>query len=261
MNSRWKEILKILKKAKEPVTSSQLSTDLQVSSKTVRNDIQELILLLRNHNMKINSYRGKGYELEMKDENSLQNFLQDIEETKEIIPDEPGDRVNFLVERILLDSGYVKMEVLADELYISRSTLQSDLKKVREILKKYDLTLNHKPNYGIKVNGSESKIRFCISEYIVNLKPAVLDEHHDGLAALPDNDLEIIRNNILSQLRKHNIIISDVSLQNLITHLAIACKRIQENNQVEIIHKALYEMKDTKEFAVAEKILQDIEQH
>ncbi|WP_174614735.1 BglG family transcription antiterminator [Virgibacillus ihumii] len=259
MNSRWKEILQILKTAKEPITSSQLSTDLQVSSKTVRNDIQELYSLLRNHNMKINSYRGKGYTLEMEEEGLLQNFLQDIEETKEIIPDEPGDRVTFLIERVLLDSGYVKMEELADELYISRSTLQSDLKKVRGILKKFDLTLDQKPNYGIKVNGSESKIRYCISEYIFNLKPAVLEEHHDWLAALPENDLRIIRNSILSQLRKHNIIISDVSLQNLITHLAIACKRIRENNQVEIIHEELYEMKDTKEFAVAEEILQDIE--
>lgn len=259
MNSRWKEILQMLKEAKGPITSSQLSTDLQVSSKTVRNDIQGLNSLLRSHNMKINSYRGKGYTLEMDGENALQRFLQDMEETKEIIPDEPDDRVSFLVERVLLDSGYVKMEDLADELYISRSTLQSDLKKVREILKKYDLTLDHKPNYGIKVNGSESKIRYCMSEYIFNLKPAALEEHHDWLAALPENDLVIIRNSILSRLREHNIVISDVSLQNLITHLAIACKRIRENNEVEIIHEALYEMRDTKEYAVAKEILQDIE--
>ncbi|WP_175631946.1 BglG family transcription antiterminator [Virgibacillus siamensis] len=259
MNSRWMEILQILKTAKEPITSSQLSTDLQVSSKTVRNDIQALNALLQNHNTKINAFRGKGYTLETNGESSLQSLLQGAGDMKEIIPDEPGDRVNFLVERVLLDSGYVKIEDLADELYISRSTLQSDLKKVREILKEYDLTLNHKPNYGIKVNGSESKIRYCISEYIFNLKPAALEESHDWLAALPENDLSIIRNSILSQLREHNIVTSDVSLQNLTTHLAIACKRIRENNQVEIIHEALYEMKDTKEFAVAKEILQDIE--
>ncbi|WP_172840528.1 BglG family transcription antiterminator [Virgibacillus phasianinus] len=260
MNSRWKEIIQILKTATEPMTSSQLSIDLQVSSKTVRNDIKELNLLLHKNNMQIESHRGKGYKLEIKDENRFNQFLQQyIQEVRKIIPDEPTERVTFLVERLLLESNYVKMEDLADELYVSRSTLQSDLKSVRYIFKLYDLSLDQRPNYGIKIIGNEAQIRFCISEYIFNQRPISIAENSDWISILSKNELNIIRNSILTQLRKHNIIISDISLQNLITHLAIACKRIRDNNQVEIAIEELDEIKENKEFAVAKEIMRDIE--
>lgn len=261
MNYRWEEILQELKVASEPVTSSQLSTDLQVSSKTIRNDIKELNVLLKKSDMQIKSYRGKGYQLVMKNENTFRQFLQQhTDKGEEVIPDEPNDRVNFLIERLLLGAGYIKMEELADELYVSRSTLQSDVKTVREILEKYNLSLDQRPNYGIKVIGSESKIRFCISEYIFNQKSVFLEQNTDWSSVQSENDLAIIRNSILTKLRKHNIIISDVSLQNLMTHLAISCKRIQEDNQVEIVHEELHGMKDQKEYVVAEEIMQDIEE-
>ncbi|TFJ91681.1 BglG family transcription antiterminator [Lentibacillus salicampi] len=259
MNSRQKQIIRILKDAKDPVTSSLLSADLQVSSKTIRNEIQKLNQILQKHNMSIDSFRGKGYKLEAADEVAFNEFLQEMEKIKEIIPVEPSDRVTFLIERLLLHSSYEKMEELAEELYISRSTLQSDLKKVREILHEYDLSLDHKPNYGIKVNGSETNIRFCISEYIFNQPSSVMEDNPNWVEILPQKEQKVIRNSILTQLRKHRIIISDVSLQNLMTHLAIAYKRIREDNHVEIIHSDLYEIKGQKEFTVAEQIIRDIE--
>ncbi|WP_373893691.1 transcription antiterminator [Virgibacillus sp. CBA3643] len=260
MDFRWREIIKLLKDSGDPVTSLQLSIDLKVSSKTVRNDIKGLNNLLRNYNIHIDSYRGKGYILNIKDEGDFTHFLQQyIKEEIRTIPNFPNERIDFLMEKLLLQTEYIKMEDLVEELYISRSTLQTDLKTVRAILKEYYLSIEHKPNYGIRVIGKETLIRFCISEYIFNQKPVLMEEHTDWLKILSETDLEIIRNSILGNLRKHQIIISDISLQNLITHLAIAWKRIQEDQAVQLVHAELHEVKNEKEYLVAKEMIQDIE--
>ncbi|WP_099159658.1 BglG family transcription antiterminator [Virgibacillus ndiopensis] len=260
MNARWKEIIQLLMKSNDPMTSEELSTHLYVSSKTVRNDIKELNRLLQQRDLQIDSYRGKGYQLKIMDDEKLTQFIQEhLEEARGVIPSEPETRVHFLMEKLLLQSDYIKMEDLTEELYISRSTLKSDLKIVREILENYSLSLDQKPNYGIKVIGNETQIRFCISEYIFNQKSVLIEDNPDWISILAQKDLEIIKTSILSKMRKHNIIISDMSLQNLITHLAIACKRIRESNSVEIVQDELRDMKDKKEFAVAKEIVQDVE--
>ncbi|SFB12769.1 lichenan operon transcriptional antiterminator [Lentibacillus halodurans] len=260
MNSRLHAIIKLLRNASGPVTSVQLSTEMQVSSKTIRNDIKELNDLLQNDDIQIESIRGKGYLLNMNKKTSFNQFFQEnIRKETFQIPSEPGERVNYLMERILIQSDYLKMDDLADELYVSRSTLQSDLKMVREILKKYDLEINHKPNYGINVSGNETLIRFCISEYIFNQTSAAINADAHWLKIVSEKDLEVIQDNILTNLRKHQIFISDVSLQNLIKHLAIACKRIREENIVELGHDELDEMKHMKEFIVAEEMIHGIE--
>ncbi|WP_188456631.1 BglG family transcription antiterminator [Virgibacillus oceani] len=259
MNSRWQEIIQLLMKSNDPMTSEQLAMHLLVSSKTVRNDIKELNHLLEQSDLKIESIRGKGYHLEITDNKKLKQFIQERLDSREVIPSEPEARILFLMEKLLLQSYYLKMDDLAGELYISRSTLKSDIKLVRGILEDYNLVLDQKPNYGIKVIGNETQIRFCISEYIFNQKPVPLDDPADWLSILSKRDLEIIKTSILSNMRKHNIIISDIGLQNLITHLAIACKRIRESNSVEIVHEELRHMKGKKEFAVASEIVQDVE--
>ncbi|SDJ97833.1 BglG family transcription antiterminator [Sediminibacillus albus] len=260
MNARWQEIIQLFLAANEPLTGAQLSSDLQVSPKTVRNDIKQLNRFLQNSDAKIASFRGIGYQLETSDESSFQQFfLGQLAEAKEATPEEPDRRVEFLMERLLLDADYVKIEDLAEELYISRSTLQSDLKIVRKILGNYQLSLDQRPNYGIKVIGEETNIRFCISEFIFNHQPSFIEMIDEWQEILPKPDLDLIRNCILSSLRKHNLIISDISLQNLITHLAIAYKRIQSSNEVKKVPEDLHQMKGAKEFTVAKEIVQEVE--
>lgn len=70
---------------------------------------------------------------------------------------EQEERVKYILKRLLLEKDYVRLEDLEADLYVSKSTLHTDLKKVRKILKKYDLTLANRPHYGTKVEGGEFK--------------------------------------------------------------------------------------------------------
>src|SRR5690625_949553 len=261
MNSRWQQIIKHLLSATDLLTSSQLAKMLQVSSRTVRNDINGLNELLnKNSSAQIKSFRGRGYQLKVMNEKLFKQFLRKhAERSTEVIPTEPQERIQYIIEKLLLQSSYLKIDDLTEELFVSRSTLQSDLMKVRGILQQYNLSLDQKPNYGIKVVGDEMQIRFCISEHIFNKKSSTLNKMDDWLEILPIHEMEMIRDIILSKIRKYKILVSDISLQNLITHIAIACKRIRDEKGVELYHKELKEIGQNREYTVAKEVVEKIE--
>lgn len=155
MNTRQQKILKELRLAQEPLTSSEIGSLLQVSSKTIRNDVKELNEQLESYDAYVSSTRGKGYQLIIQNERLFQQFIQSQHDPQDDIPSNHQERVSYLMEKLLMSSDYNKIEDLADELYISRSTLQHELKHIREILKKYDLALDQKPYHGIKVMKKE----------------------------------------------------------------------------------------------------------
>ncbi|WKL00631.1 helix-turn-helix domain-containing protein [Paenibacillus amylolyticus] len=67
--------------------------------------------------------------------------------------------------KLLGEPGHIKMEDLADQLYISRATMNNDLKIIRQILENYQLQLQIKPGHGVKVVGDEQRFRYCLAEY------------------------------------------------------------------------------------------------
>lgn len=262
LNSRMSKILQELMAEKEIITSSYLASVIQVTSRTIRNDIKELNHLLVKNGAEIKSVRGTGYELIVTDDLHFKNFL--AAESKRlmpgdgIIPSYPEDRVRFLIKRLLLAEEYIKLEELADEIFISKSTIQNDLRDVKEILSAYGISLDKRPNYGIKLKGDEVKFRFCMSEHICPRSDSDIELINSHLSILPKQDLETIRTIILEKIRKRNITLSDIGLNNLIIHIAIACSRIRNGKYVNFYPNELKEIKSQVEYSVATKIVQVI---
>lgn len=253
MHTRWQEIVQQLLLSDVPMTSSQLAKALQVSSRTVRNDIKEMKQFLQEKDMHIRSHRGKGFELVEKQQPAWREIFQHPGG----IPIEREERVQYLLERLLLQSDYIKIDTLADELFVSRFTLQSDLNKVREILENYQLDVDHRPYYGVKVLGEESRIRFSISEHIFNQQQAFLDHNDQWKESV--HEAAVVKEILLRQLRKYRMPIPDISLQNLVTHIIIACQRLRDGYALDDNQPDLGVMKAEKEYAVAAGILEEVE--
>src|SRR5699024_7527895 len=77
------------------------------------------------------------------------------------------ETTTYLIRRQLLGEHYLKLDDLSEELYVSRSTVHNDLKNGKEILNEYGIQLETRPNYGIKLKGSELKLRADMSEDIL----------------------------------------------------------------------------------------------
>ncbi|MBB5326075.1 lichenan operon transcriptional antiterminator [Anoxybacillus tepidamans] len=256
LNARMINILRKLMSADQPLTSEYLANVIQVTSRTIRNDIKELEEILNKNGALVKSSRGRGYELVVEDEALFRKWLKEMfQQDLSTVPNCSEERVQYLIKRLLLTEEYVKLEELADELFVSKSTVQNDLREVKNILKTYEIELEKRPNYGLKLKGKEMKLRFCMSEYIFSRK-----EIDSKAEILPKEEMEFIHQVILEQVHEHQITMSDVRLHNLMIHIAIACKRIRSGNYVSMFLEEIHHISRHKEYEIAKNIIQKIQE-
>lgn len=263
LSSRMKTILRELLAADQPITGTYLANINQVTPRTTREDIKQLDSILKKHGAAIISIISKGYKLDVSDDQTFRHYLQSIAVGSNIqkkIPTTPEERVSYIIKRLLLSNDYIKTDDLADELYVSKSTIQADLKTVKQILQKYDIVLEPRPNYGLKTIGSEIKLRFCLSEYLFDRNEQKGNAFVDTpFSTISSESLEIIHNIILKQIQAHQISLPDIAIHNLLIHLAIAYKRIASGHYVALYHTDMEEIKQQREFQVAREIAADVE--
>lgn len=257
MNARMVSILQHLLVSDAPVKSEYLAKLIQVTSRTIRSDIRQLDDFLNKHGAAIEPVRSRGYALKITDNRAFRDLLQQL-----FIVNEPNDpaspeyRQMHIIRRLLIADHFLKLEDLAEELYVSRSTLNNDFKEVKRTLKNYGISIDARPNYGIRLKGDEMRLRFCMSEFIINRSS---DEQIGGLDNAPrilaPGEMTLIRGIVLEQIQKFGVTLSDVAFSNLVVHIAIACKRIRDGNQVTMPSAEIADIRSSGEYRAAEQIV------
>ena len=237
--------------------SEELSNEINVSSRTIRNDIKELNFILKNSGAEIISKPKLGNFLRVYDKKKFDKFFYDLKQIVEpnlnILID-PEDRSKYLLSYLLNEKDYVKIDDLSEKIYVSKSTLTSDLKIVRKMLKEFNLTLNAKPNHGIKIEGSEFNIRLCIAKYLINSKGVINNEE------LKSNEIiKQIENILLNEIANSSMRLSDVAFRNLIIHIYISIIRINNSNSMSINKSYLDKDKYAEEIEISERIIRRLE--
>lgn len=246
----------------KPATSEWMAKELEVSSRTIRNDIKLMQQNSESVGFSIESIRGRGYVLTILDEMLFTSLFNQLENDNDDLSGDFGDqknRVLYMLRRLLLEKDYIKLENFADELFVSMSTIQSDIKVVREILKPYHLELTSRPHYGSKLEGDEYMKRLCFSNLLISRDQDAFYGYNP--VQLIDQELfEKIKEIIIKKVNKYKIDISDISLENLATHIAIACKRIEEGFYIEGLADILTDEYPFEEI-VAKEIIKETENY
>lgn len=254
LSSRQEKIVNMLLGRSAFVTGRELAERLNVTDRTIRNDLSRIEEFIEGINgIKFISIRGKGYKLDSYDDKEVIKLISDFDEAIHFFPDEPVDRVNYILRKLLLSSEYIKIEELIDQLFVSRSTIQNDLKDIKVLIEKYGLSIINRPNYGMRIKGDEKKRRYAISEILVARKDSLLNISNDSL--FPSISLEKIRDIILSCIKNEQLNLSDLALNNLIVHIAIACQRIEKGSYVKNKTVNYFDASNEKEYLVAKKII------
>ncbi|MBT2658511.1 transcription antiterminator [Bacillus sp. ISL-18] len=236
VSKRQKDIVLSLMKAKEPVTSEWMAKELGVSDRTIRTEIKELQSQYTALGIMIESVRGKGYLLDIKDyevfEKEFNPHANDAVDDHQSDFSEQENRVLYILKRFLLEKEPIKLEGLEEELFVSKPKLQNDLKIIREILESYNLRLVSRPHYGTQVEGDEYMKRLCFSNYILS-RNSNLNIDSSSFQLLDEKLFEQIKETIIKKVNEYKIEISDIALENLATHISIGCKRIEEGFVIE----------------------------
>ncbi|HFG9753110.1 TPA: HTH domain-containing protein, partial [Clostridioides difficile] len=140
MHKRLLTLFKLLNESDDKITCKTLSNHLKVSERTIRNDITSINGTLEKNGAIIKIKKGEGYYIDILNLALYQQYLalisDDIMDSSEI-PDSPIERNQYILKYILYNNTYIKLEDLANSLYVSKFTILNDIKRIKPILSKY----------------------------------------------------------------------------------------------------------------------------
>lgn len=143
------------------ISSGALAEKLQVSERTVSNDIKQLETELKNC-ATIRNNQGK-YALHVFDAARFRAVRASI------LAEESGfnsvsGRMDYIFSRLARSQVPLLTDELAYEMNMGRSTLVSDLKRLRAALEPYGLSIQGRTSQGLTLQGQEKDIRQYILE-------------------------------------------------------------------------------------------------
>jgi transcriptional antiterminator/mannitol/fructose-specific phosphotransferase system IIA component (Ntr-type) len=279
LEERFKEILKLLINSNGPITSKDVAQRLRVSSRTIRDDLKKLQKFLDAFDIKIVMKPRTGIYLDGTVEEKAA-LLDQISHSDSYYhePYSPQEREKYIIFRLLQSDKNLTTQQLADELFVSKVTIYKDLDNVGKWLARHDLKLVRKPNYGIKIVGSEENFRKAFSDFLVNKlekhrsKEQVQESliHPLDCRLSPANFTQLVRMFPKIDVCKLERIIHeaedmmrlrfiDESYTALIVHLAILLKRLQEKKDINTQVLRLANLVSRDEYRIAEFIASRVE--
>ena len=265
LNKKEKQIIQYLMKDRDKfVTSKELAAHLNCSDRTIRTYYKTLVEKLDDYSgIDLISKQGYGYKLDVLDDDALADFLEenhindhhfDYQSITDI-----NDRYNYLLNKLLFEQNEIYFDDLVDELYVSRSTLYSDFKKIRQKFKPYHLKIESKANKGVYVTGSERDKRRFIMDYFIS--SGFIDTMHSYV----DNELlnqrisfEELTIIVLDECREGGLKLSDFVIQNLVIHIALAIRRITEGFKISKLEEEELKLRELPERQIADNILKRV---
>ncbi|WP_419821183.1 BglG family transcription antiterminator [Anoxybacterium hadale] len=224
LHARQRKLLYILNYKHGIMTGKELSSQLGVSERTIRSDIAEINRLMKAYGTQINSLHGKGYCLEVADRLAFHHLFLEKEnlQTKE-------DRIRYLILKLISENDWYDLGLLEDEMFISRTTLENDMKAVKNRFsdRKPHLALLRRGTH-VKLEEDEIKKRnILIRLYCENWDY----DSRDGIILKED----LINHEMLNQirlvlkdvLRKYRIDLDDFGLIYMILAVAVSYSRVQ----------------------------------
>lgn len=198
MKDRTAKILRIFITSDYPVTLEQLEEEFHTSSRTIRNELREINLLLRTNQLpEVKNLRKKGYHL-LLDKDQKQRLLDQMDSAEEEHYLDRESRIFDLILSFSLGKNATFLYQKEEAYQISKSSLDEDMRRVRNILKEYGIEVLSVPKQGIVLQGAERSIRTMIYD-VINTSVGVISPQGEQEASV---NLTILHHYISPQLLK-----------------------------------------------------------
>ncbi len=217
------------------MTGKELSQQLLLSERTIRTYIPSLQTIVAKNGAQIIAKQGYGYKLHMLRAMQFEMFLNKNrlrvvgENKNDKILESALDRQNYLLNKLLIEDRAIYLDTMADELFISRSTLSKEMSVIKKLIAPYHLQIVSKVNSGTYVQGEESNKRSFIMQYFFKgVRFNSIQDYMNHTSYFDDIPKENFIMIILEECRKHQIKLSDVMVQNILMHLILSVKRVEK---------------------------------
>ncbi|MBT2290289.1 transcription antiterminator [Paenibacillus albidus] len=225
-------IVNILFTRKVPVRMSELMAEVGLSERTIRDVLRALDKTGEVNGFRVRMIRGQGYLLEISSESKFGEYREKgLLKLDQVDLDNKQSRQQYLLFYLLHSDSYQSMDKMAEEIGVSRSTIISDLKEVEQRLRAFRLSLARRAHYGMKIEGDEQDFRKAFSYFILQSGHNL--QHTEDFQAFGQIfEAGQLKTCLLQVLKEKELKISDVFLDNLVTHLFILLYRVSKHNYI-----------------------------
>jgi mannitol operon transcriptional antiterminator len=278
-STRAKEIIGILCKEPQYITIGTIAEKLNVSSRTILRELNEVEKLLQRKGVSLDKKPNKGLYVSGSVEDKA-NILQLLEMQSDNKVFAPHERQTIILSELLQNQNPTKLYYFTKIFNVSEGTISRDLDSLEGWMKQYSLKLVRKPGLGIYVEGNEGEIRRAI----VNLIYENVDQNHlhnfirENFKISAERQLGIeirMRNRLLNLIDRETITkleilihevedimrysFADSAYVGLVVHLALAVQRIRNNEKITIDQKYMDEISNKPEYTAAEHLVKSME--
>lgn len=220
---RLKALFLLLLRSDEYITSYSIADKLNVSSRTIKSDIQILKEEMATLNIEIVSKRSIGYKLIIEDkeiDTQVRSFFRIYQPAT--VDSEFDYRVQYILRKLLASREPVRVEEIQSELNITYP-LNKELQKVKETLTDYGLILSVKPHLGMEIEGKFfKKVMLTIRMYRYFDKHIFSHfgiEEYEQLFQCEETVKGKVRKVFYKTILKSRIVFSDINAERFLIYL------------------------------------------
>lgn len=224
MKEKQEQLLQFLLQQNQPLSSKALAQMLDISVRTVKSYVADLN---KSSSQPVIFSSNSGYTADPQIARSLLN----TEANQSELPQNYKDRAFFIIKRILIENASPDTFDMAEELFISYSTLKADLSRMNKTFEKYNVKFVIK-NDRIQLIGEEKEKRRLISYIIFEEMPhqfmdqEILEQNFE-----PES---VIKLSTIIQLvmKESNYHMNDFAFMNLMLHLLILIESVRNGQSL-----------------------------
>ena len=171
-------------------------------------------------------------------------------EQREHIPQTSEERCKYIIEKLLLNKRKLNIFDLQYDIYVSEFTIKNDMKKISEMLEKYDGVELVKTGSHIYLKGSEESKRFVYKDLLANETKGNFINLNKIDELFPNFDLIKVKNILEEILEKYSYRVREETFPMLMIHVGVSIQRMMNYNYVET-NRYRCEIRDTPEYKIA----------
>lgn len=257
LNQRQIEILlEFCNHTEEYLTASYFADKLSVSLRTVQGDMKAIKQELEEESCAcIVSKASKGSCIEVKDSDEFSAFVNSLyQQYTTVSLNYPTSRISKILLLLLNRHRAVTLSEMEEKFFVSKSTLQNDLRKVEEILDRFHLELMKGSNK-VMVDGFEINKRRCLAEqdlYLAHIK------NERGMSYIDERQLAKIKNILTEEFVEHKFHIMDTDFNNAILFLNISICRAGDGFYIQPNELSITEAQLGGEYVIAKDVFEKI---
>lgn len=257
-------IMNDLLEAKDYLSLDHFIKTYEVSKRTIQNDLSYLMQMSSRKGYQLHMRRGRGYLLEVTNQELLNDFIKSLESDRLI---DTKDRNKSIAVYLAMQSDYVSMDKVAETFQISKTSVKKEMREVEELLESFHLQLEKKSHYGIRLIGAAHDCKQMLADFSFENNPFLENAMQDIL-----KDFAQVNSLLVNQIEKEDLNINYNELKNVIVWLQITVfyARIHVEKQmfmtskpVNAIQRIAWKMKEMMEacfdIAISAESLQEME--